>query len=156
MKAQRLLQMSAAALLCAGGVSCSLFKKESTDQYATDGGYNPYNNQPGQVASTYQQYQPSQDYGQQQQQQPYQQQQPQYQTYTPPQDTTPEEEYKPTAAPKKKKSTSSDGGGGSYTVKQGDNLYRIALSHNTTVSRLKSANGLTSDLIRPGQHLTLP
>lgn len=145
MKAQPFLQAFAVALLCAGGVSCATQKN---DPYAQDGGYNPYGGQPGQVTSTYQQYQPAQS------QQPAPQQQP-YQTYTPAPapapDYTPQEDYTP--APKKK---SSSGGGGGYTVKRGDTLYRIALNHGTTVSRLKSANGLTSDLIQPGQHLTLP
>jgi LysM domain len=147
MKLLHLFQVSAAVFLCVSGVSCSLFKKKDAgDQYTQDGGYNPYSGQPGQ-ASTYQQYQPSQQYAQQQpQQQP-------YQSYTPPQDYQPQEEHAP--APKKK-SSSSGSSGGSYTVRQGDTLYRIALNHHTTVSKLKSTNGLTSDLIRPGQKLTMP
>lgn len=147
MNARRFLPAPAALLLCMSVVSCSMFQKNDTaGQYPSDGGYNPYGGQPGQVTGTYQQYQPAQQqqYAQQQAQQP-------YQTYTPQQDYQPQQDYTPSPSPKKRSSS-----GGSYTVKQGDTLYRIALNHGTTVSRLKSTNGLTSDLIRPGQQLTLP
>ncbi len=40
-----------------------------------------------------------------------------------------------------------------YQVKRGDNLSRIADRYNTSVSRLKSLNGLRSNTIRPGQRL---
>ena len=151
MKLEHLFRGSAALLVCATGMSCSLFKKKDADPYAQDGGYNPYGGQPGQVTNNYQQYQPAQNTASQ----------PNYQTYTPPpQDYQPD----PEPTPKKKQTTSSSGKktasssseSGRYTVKQGDTLYRIALNHHTTVSKLKSANGLSSDIIRPGQKLTLP
>lgn len=61
----------------------------------------------------------------------------------------------------KKKSSSKSGGkssrkGGSYTIKKGDNLGSIARRHGTTVSKLKAANGLSSDLIRAGKTLKIP
>jgi LysM repeat protein len=46
--------------------------------------------------------------------------------------------------------------GGTYTVRAGDTLFRIALRFGTTVAALKSANGLTSDIIFVGQVLRLP
>ncbi|MEW8987378.1 MAG: LysM peptidoglycan-binding domain-containing protein, partial [Bacillus sp. (in: firmicutes)] len=44
----------------------------------------------------------------------------------------------------------------SYTVKAGDTLSAIAKLHNTTVTAIKSSNGLTSDIIRVGQVLSIP
>lgn len=43
----------------------------------------------------------------------------------------------------------------SYKVKSGDSLWAIARANNTTVNDLKKLNGLTSDLIRVGQSLTV-
>jgi len=48
------------------------------------------------------------------------------------------------------------GSGRSYTVAGGDNLYRISQRHGTTVAAIKNANGLASDVIRPGQNLLIP
>lgn len=43
----------------------------------------------------------------------------------------------------------------SYVVKSGDSLYSIATANKTTVSDLKKANNLSSDLIHVGQRLSL-
>lgn len=40
-----------------------------------------------------------------------------------------------------------------YTVLEGDNLYRIAVNHDVPLDRLKSWNGLNSELIQPGDVL---
>ena len=59
------------------------------------------------------------------------------------------------------KTTSKSGGksshkGGSYTIKSGDSLGAIARRNGTTVSKLKAANGLSSDMIRAGRTLKIP
>lgn len=48
------------------------------------------------------------------------------------------------------------GGRGTYVVQPGDTLFRIALNHGTTVSALRVANGLRSNVIYPGQVLRIP
>lgn len=42
-----------------------------------------------------------------------------------------------------------------YTVKSGDNLYNIAQAHGMSVAQLKELNGLTGDIIRVGQKLSV-
>ncbi len=43
-----------------------------------------------------------------------------------------------------------------YTVKSGDTLSQIAEKQHTSVSKIKKANGLRSDMIRAGQVLKIP
>ena len=54
------------------------------------------------------------------------------------------------------KSTAKKSSGSSYKVVSGDTLYGIARKRGTSVAKIKAANGLKSDLIRPGQVLRIP
>jgi LysM repeat protein len=58
--------------------------------------------------------------------------------------------------PKTTTTKSSGSSGGSHTVVQGDTLWAIARKNNTTVAKLKAANGLSSDNLKLGQKLKLP
>lgn len=49
-----------------------------------------------------------------------------------------------------------DRGHDAYRVQRGDNLWRIARRHGTTVRRIQQANGLRSTTIKPGQVLAIP
>jgi len=44
----------------------------------------------------------------------------------------------------------------SYRVRSGDSIYSIATRHRTSVGSIKRANGLRSNLIRPGMTLIIP
>jgi N-acetylmuramoyl-L-alanine amidase len=54
------------------------------------------------------------------------------------------------------KTTNGSSSSGSYTVQSGDTLFLIAQRHGVSVAQLKAVNGLTSDMIRVGQKLTIP
>lgn len=43
-----------------------------------------------------------------------------------------------------------------YTVVSGDSLWKISQKYGTTVTKIKTANNLTSDVIYPGQKLVIP
>lgn len=57
---------------------------------------------------------------------------------------------------KKSSSFSKSKGGSSYTIKKGDTLGAIAARNGTTVSKIKAANGMSSDFIREGKSLKIP
>lgn len=66
-------------------------------------------------------------------------------------------------APAKEKSivvgdtkSKTEGNGNSHTVAKGDTLMALSRKFNTSVDSIKSANGLRSDVITPGQKLTIP
>ena len=53
-------------------------------------------------------------------------------------------------------SSKKSGGSRKHTVGKGDTLSAIARKYGTSVSKLKAANGLKSDMIRDGRSLTIP
>jgi LysM repeat protein len=52
--------------------------------------------------------------------------------------------------------TPSASDGQMYTVKSGDSLWKIARQQNISVAAIKTANNLTSDMLKVGQRLHLP
>lgn len=63
-------------------------------------------------------------------------------------------EVKPKPAPLKTSSITNSGK--LYTVKSGDSLWSISRSNNTSIEKLKLANNLRSNTIKPGQSLVIP
>jgi cell envelope opacity-associated protein A len=63
---------------------------------------------------------------------------------------------KKTVTSSKSKSGSSKGASRSYVIKRGDTLGAIAQRNGTTVSKIKAANGMSSDKIREGKSLKIP
>ena len=47
-------------------------------------------------------------------------------------------------------------GGSTHVVRQTETLWTIAREYDTTPARIREANGLSSDVIRPGQRLDIP
>lgn len=55
-----------------------------------------------------------------------------------------------------KQATLSVAEGKLYTVQHGDSLWSISKNNNTSIEKLKQANKLTSNMIKPGQSLVIP
>ncbi|MDX1643804.1 MAG: LysM peptidoglycan-binding domain-containing protein, partial [Thermoanaerobaculia bacterium] len=51
--------------------------------------------------------------------------------------------------------TVASGGEITYTVRSGDSLWSLAKRYGTTVDRIRQDNGLTNNVLQPGQKLTL-
>ncbi|HYF35801.1 MAG TPA: LysM peptidoglycan-binding domain-containing protein [Prosthecobacter sp.] len=164
-----IVRLAPVVAACAVLVSCQNGSNASGDpyvsNYGSDGGYNPYPGQPGTMQSG--SYSPP----------PRTSAPP---TYTaPPAPAPPSDPYafNTSSAPSAPKPSTSKPGtpktstasaskpkakapvkksGGSYQVAKGDTLYGIARKRGSTVAKIKAANGLSSDLIRPGQSLKIP
>lgn len=161
----RILALSAA---CSALISCDSTKNSgggSGDPYASnygnDGHYNPY---PSGGQSGYTNPTPSTPAYQTPPVDPYAFSTPKTTTptYSAP---TPKKTTTASSSSAKKKTTTSSkstaakkksSSGSRYTVGKGDTLYGIARKKGTTVAKIKSANGMSGDLIRPGQSLKIP
>lgn len=62
----------------------------------------------------------------------------------------------PPKPPRPEKTTTPCEPAAQYVVKPGDNLFRIALNHGTTVNAIRDANNLWGKVLRPGMVLTIP
>lgn len=62
------------------------------------------------------------------------------------------------STPKKKTTTTvkKSSSGRTHTVTKGDTLYGLARKYGTTVTKIKSANGMSGDMIRLGQKVKIP
>lgn len=156
--ARPLLALAAAALCsCENLKQTPAYDDPYVSNYGTDGGYNPYPGLPGtaQTGSV-----------------------PTYEPPPAPVEADPYAFNAPSSPPPRSSSTSSSSGsssrttaskkstpskstakkssGSSYTVARGDTLYGIARKRGSSVAKIKAANSLKSDLIRPGQVLRIP
>lgn len=145
----RLLSLVLIAVLAAGTSSCNLFKPKTPEASS----YDPYGQQSnpyGQPAATPYGQAPANPYGQ-----PPAAANPYGQAPA----SNPYGSYEPaqtTPAPAPGYPAATGGGDRTVTVQSGDTLTSIAKRHGTSVSALRSANGLTGDLIKIGQKLNLP
>ncbi|WP_395750233.1 LysM peptidoglycan-binding domain-containing protein [Prosthecobacter sp.] len=171
MTALRFLAMSATCLALA---ACENTKKSSSSDpyasnYGSDGHYNPYPGQTGYASSTTPKYQtpPAPNSFPSEPEAPANPYAFSGAKKTPPSSSssgTKSSTTKKTVASsstKKKtttpsKSTAKKSTGSRYTVAKGDTLSAIARKKGSSVAKIKAANGLKSDMIRPGQALKIP
>ena len=143
----RALPLALIAAVAVGTSSCELLKRKEAAPTA----YDPY----GQSANHYGQAPAPNPYAQAPAANPYAQAPASnpYGSYEAPAASAPAPAYD--AAPSAPVAPTAPSGG-SVTVKGGDTLTGIAKRHGTSVAALRSANGLTGDLIKVGQMLNLP
>lgn len=152
----RPLLILAAAALC----SCQNFQKSPAyddpyvSNYGSDGGYHPYPGQPGTAQTRgVPAYEPPPAPVEAD---PYAFNAP---SSSPPRSTSSSSSTvkKPSSSGSStSKSTPKKSTGSTYKVVSGDTLYGIAKKRGSSVAKIKAANGLKSDLIRPGQTLRIP
>lgn len=171
MTALRFIALSTTCLFLA---SCENTKKSggsSSDPYAsnygTDGHYNPYPGQSGYAASSTPKYQtppapssfPSEPAAPAN---PYSFSGTKKTPTASSSHSTPKKTVASSSSAKKKpgssksKTAGKKSSGSKYTVVKGDTLSAIARKKGTSVAKIKSANGLSGDMIRLGQSLKIP
>lgn len=163
MTAHRFIALPALCLFLA---ACENMKSSGggnayASNYGNDGHYNPYPGQTGYASSSTPSYQkPPMPAEPEPPADPYAFSAPKKTTPSSTTSSTPKKTTASSSSAKKKssssKSTAKKSSGSRYTVGKGDTLYGIARKKGTTVAKLKAANGLSSDLIRPGQSLKVP
>lgn len=158
MTALRIFALSISCVLLA---SCENTKSTSSDPYASnygnDGHYNPYPGQSGYASASTPTYQkPPMPVEPAPQADPYAFSATKKTTPSSPAPSTPKKTTASSSSTKKKSPAKKSSSGSRHTVSKGDTLYGIALKKKTTVAKIKAANGLKSDLIRPGQSLKIP
>jgi nucleoid-associated protein YgaU len=151
---------------CLALASCENMKSSGgssnpyASNYGNDGHYNPYPGQPGYAQKSTPSYQkPPMPVEPEPPADPYAFSAPKKTTPSS-SSSTPKKTTASSSSTKKKstpsKSTARKSSGSRYTVAKGDTLYGIARKKGTTVAKIKAANGLSGDLIRPGQSLKIP
>lgn len=163
------LRFIALSLTCLVLASCENMKKSSSsDPYASnynsDGHYNPYPGQGGRAAPSYQTPPASTTLpADPEPPNPYafssSKKSPPASTGSSKSSSTKKTVASSSSAKKKTtptKSSAKKSSGSRYTVAKGDTLSAIARKKGTTVAKIKAANGISGDLIRPGQSLKIP
>jgi LysM repeat protein len=155
------LRIFALSIICVVLASCENTKSTNNDPYASnygnDGHYNPYPGQSGYASGSTPTYQkPPMPAEPEPPVDPYAFSATKKATPSSPAPSTPKKTISSSSSTKKKSPAKKSPSGSRYTVSKGDTLYGIALKKKTTVAKIKAANGLKSDLIRPGQSLKIP
>jgi LysM repeat protein len=160
------IRFIALSVSCAALASCENMKKTGSDDpyasnYGNDGHYNPYPGQTGYAQKTTPAYQkPPMPVEPEPPADPYafsaSKKTTPSSTSTIPKKTVASSSSAKEKSTPSKSTTKKSSSGSRYTVVKGDTLYGIALKKKTTVAKIKAANGLSGDLIRPGQSLKIP